>query len=358
MANRAAAAGAWRAAAAGMPVWAPVEERRLVADALLRGRPVAWSDPESEATEEYTGLAAALDAVPGPTAHSAAPDADAAFRGEAYAGLKRRLHRRLLDAWRDRGGGGAAAGAGFAPPGREAVQADLRALLEAEETADLTPGFRERLLNEVAAGVVGLGPLEDLVADPEITEIMVNGPGVVYVERGGRLFRSERALEGEEELRGLIERIVAPLGRRIDEASPLVDARLPDGSRVNAIIPPLALNGPCLTIRKFPRRRLTADDLLAQGSLTPAARTFVEAAVAGRLNILISGGTGSGKTTLLNIVAAFIGPDERIVTIEDAAELRLPQAHVVSLEARPPNLEGQGAVTIRDLVRNALRMRP
>jgi len=205
---------------------------------------------------------------------------------------------------------------------------------------------------------VGLGPLQDLMDDPEVSEVMVNGPEAVYTERRGKLAREQRVLDGEDELRGIIERIVAPLGRRVDESSPLVDARLPDGSRVNAVIPPLALRGSCLTIRKFPGKRLTMGDLVKGGSVSARASAFLEASVAGKLNILISGGTGSGKTTLLNILASFIGPDERIVTIEDSAELRLPQEHVVILESRPPNLEGKGAVTIRDLLRNSLRMRP
>jgi len=264
---------------------------------------------------------------------------------------KRRLHRRFLEraqavGWAASSGGG------------EAVHGRLVALLEEEGLPDITPGFRDRLLKELHDDVTGLGPLQDLLEDPTVTEIMVNGPASIYVEREGRLTRVDRALDGEMELRGLIERIVAPLGRRVDEASPLVDARLPDGSRVNAIIPPLALGGSCLTIRKFGRRRLGIEDLISRGSLTPAVAKFLEASVAGKLNVLISGGTGSGKTTLLNIVSSFVGADERIVTIEDAAELKLPQEHVVSLEARPPNLEGRGAVTIRDLVRNALRMRP
>jgi pilus assembly protein CpaF len=205
---------------------------------------------------------------------------------------------------------------------------------------------------------LGLGPLQDLLDDPAITEVMVNSPEEIFVEKAGKLSRVPGTLDGEEELRGIIERIVAPLGRRIDESSPLVDARLADGSRVNAIIPPLALKGSSLTIRKFAKRRMEVADLVKNGSLTEPAVAFLKACVAGRMNMLISGGTGSGKTTLLNILGSFIGGDERIVTVEDAAELKLPQEHVVSLESRPPNLEGKGAITIRDLVRNCLRMRP
>ena len=205
---------------------------------------------------------------------------------------------------------------------------------------------------------LGLGPLEDLLADPTVTEIMVNRHDQIYVERKGKLELTQVRFLNDEQLRGVIERIVAPLGRRIDEKVPMVDARLRDGSRVNAIIPPLALKGPALTIRKFSKKLLGVDDLIEFGSLTEQMATFLGAAVQARLNIVISGGTGSGKTTLLNVLSSFIPDDERIVTIEDAAELQLPQEHVVSLESRPPNIEGEGAITIRDLVRNALRMRP
>ena len=216
-----------------------------------------------------------------------------------------------------------------------------------------------RFLKKVVCDIVfGLGPLQDLLDTPAVTEIMVVSPELVYVERAGRVVRSNRTFLGDEALMSVIERIVAPLGRRVDRSQPLVDARLPDGSRVNAIIPPLALKGPCLTIRRFPARSITADELVEWGSLTPAARTLLEGAVQSRRNILVAGGTGSGKTTLLNALSAFISPAERLVTIEDSAELRLLQEHVVSLETRPANVEGTGAFTIRDLVKNALRMRP
>jgi pilus assembly protein CpaF len=212
----------------------------------------------------------------------------------------------------------------------------------------------ERLLDEV----FGLGPLEPLLADETVTEIMVNAADEVWVERGGRLHKAAAVFSSEAAVRRVVDRIVAPLGRRVDESSPLVDARLADGSRVNAVIPPLALKGAALTIRKFARRALTVDDLLAAGSLDERALAVLSGAVRGRKNLLVSGGTGSGKTTLLNVLAGFIDPAERIVTIEDAAELRLPQPHVVRLESRPPSIEGTGGVTIRDLLRNALRMRP
>lgn len=217
---------------------------------------------------------------------------------------------------------------------------------------------RERVVKEVADEALGLGPLEDLLRDEDVTEIMVVGPDRVYVERGGKLFPTGIGFSSEHQLRTVIERIVNPLGRRIDESQPLVDARLADGSRVNAVIPPLSLVGPVLTIRKFPSRRLTMEDLLQRGTITPAAASYLRACVEARKNVVISGGTGSGKTTLLNVLSSFIPRDERIVTIEDAAELRLDQDHVVTLEARPANLEGKGAITIRDLVRNSLRMRP
>jgi len=236
------------------------------------------------------------------------------------------------------------------------VRERVAALLAAEP--DLGPLEREALVEQICAQIVGLGPLQPLIDDPEVSEIMVNSPTQVYVERRGRLYRTAVRFQGDKEILELIERIVAPLGRRIDESSPMVDARLKDGSRVNAIIPPLALKGPSLTIRKFPHDALTVDDLVRLGSMTPQMVDLLRAAVRGRLNIVISGGTASGKTTLLGSLSAFIPDDERIVTIEDAAELRLQQQHVVSLETRPPNLEGRGEVTIRQLVKNALRMRP
>ena len=216
-----------------------------------------------------------------------------------------------------------------------------------------------RFLKKVVCDMVfGLGPLQDLLDTPAISEIMIVSPEQVYVERGGRIVKSSRTFLGDEALMAVIERIVSPLGRRIDRSTPLVDARLADGSRVNAIIPPLALKGPCLTIRRFPSHRITAQDLVDWGSMTEAAHALLEASVKARKNILVAGGTGSGKTTLLNVLSSFILEDERIVTIEDSAELQLDQEHLVSLETRPPNVEGKGGYTIRDLVKNALRMRP
>jgi pilus assembly protein CpaF len=241
--------------------------------------------------------------------------------------------------------------------GERDVPARIREIVE-REAGLLDAAQREALVARVAERSFGLGPLEPLLRDPAVDEIMVNGPCAVFVERAGHVEPAEVAFGSAEELGHVIERILAPLGRRVDEASPLADARLPDGSRVNVIIPPLSLDGPILTVRRFRRRGFTAAELVEQGTLTEALRAFLAGAVRGRVTLLISGGTGSGKTTTLNALSAFIPADERIVTIEDAAELRLQQPHVVRLEARPPNLEGRGEVTIRALVRNALRMRP
>jgi len=237
------------------------------------------------------------------------------------------------------------------------VAARIRSVVD-REAGLLDAEQREALVARVAERSFGLGPLEPLLRDPAVDEVMVNGPRAVFVERGGRVEPAAVTFGSEAELRHVIERILAPLGRRVDEASPLADARLPDGSRVNVIIPPLSLDGPILTVRRFRRRGFTAAELVEQRTMTEALRAFLAGAVRGRINVLISGGTGSGKTTTLNALSAFIPAGERIVTIEDAAELRLQQPHVVRLESRPPNLEGRGEVTIRALVRNALRMRP
>lgn len=217
---------------------------------------------------------------------------------------------------------------------------------------------RERLFEEIAADIVGFGPLEPLLADDSVTEIMVNGPNKVYVERKGKLERTAVQFANDEHVRKIIDKIIAPLGRRCDESSPMVDARLPDGSRVNAVIPPLALDGPSITIRKFFKKPLTVEALIQNGTMTTQLVEFLQACVEARLNIIVAGGTGSGKTTLLNVMSSFIPDDERIVTIEDAAELQLRQDHVVRLETRKANVEGKGAITIRDLVINSLRMRP
>jgi pilus assembly protein CpaF len=227
-----------------------------------------------------------------------------------------------------------------------------------EEKIVLSRPERRRLFEQIVAEILGLGPLEPLLADESVTEIMVNGSKNIYIERRGKIYREPVSFESDDHLMRIIDRIVAPLGRRIDESSPYVDARLPDGSRVNAIIPPISLVGPTLTIRKFAKIPITVEQLIEYGTITVESVEFLKACVLARINIVISGGTGSGKTTFLNVLSAYIPADERIITIENAAELQLRQEHVVTLESRPPNIEGRGEVTIQNLVVNALRMRP
>ncbi len=226
------------------------------------------------------------------------------------------------------------------------------------EAQYLTRNERANIARDIINETIGFGPITPLLQDTGVSEVMVNGIDQVYVERRGKLELSDVTFRDNEHVLHIIERIVAPLGRRIDESSPMVDARLPNGSRVNIIIPPLALNGPTITIRKFSEKPFTVNDLIRFGTLSPEVAQFLKACVEARLNIVVSGGTGSGKTTMLNVISSFIPSDERIVTIEDAAELQLGQDHVVRLETRPPNVEGKGSITIRDLVRNSLRMRP
>ncbi|MFQ5408401.1 MAG: CpaF family protein, partial [Anaerolineales bacterium] len=240
---------------------------------------------------------------------------------------------------------------------RQTIEELFEAIL-AEEGIVLARSERRRLFDQIVAEILGLGPLEPLLADDAITEIMVNGAKNIFIERRGKIERVPVTFETDDHLMRIIDRIVAPLGRRIDESSPYVDARLQDGSRVNAVIPPISLVGPVLTIRKFSKSPITVDMLVKFGSLTQEAVEFLKAAVVARANIVISGGTGSGKTTLLNALSSFIPPDDRILTVENAAELQLQQEHVVTLESRPPNIEGKGEVTIQDLVVNSLRMRP
>ncbi len=243
----------------------------------------------------------------------------------------------------------------------EEVRGTIREMYEAileEEHIVLSRVERERLFEQIVAEILGLGPIEPLLSDEKITEIMVNGPKNVFVERGGRVERANVTFESSDHLMRIIERIVAPLGRRIDESSPTVDARLKDGSRVNAVIPPISLVGPVLTIRKFFKIPLSIEDLIRFGSVTEECVEFMRACVISALNVIVSGGTGTGKTTFLNILSSFIPAEDRIVTIENAAELQLRQEHVVTLESRPPNIEGKGEVSIRDLVINSLRMRP
>jgi pilus assembly protein CpaF len=241
------------------------------------------------------------------------------------------------------------------------LEREVRAALQqaiAGTDRPMSGADRTRITQEIADDILGYGPLEPYLHDPELTEVMVNRADEIYVERAGRLYQVPASFADEAHLRRTIDKIVARIGRRVDETSPMVDARLPDGSRVNAVIPPLALDGSMLTIRMFAADPFTVDDLIAFGTLSRPSAELLSACVRGRLNILVSGGTGAGKTTTLNVLSSFIPQEERIVTIEDAAELRLNQEHVLRLEARPPNIEGKGAVTIRDLVRNALRMRP
>jgi pilus assembly protein CpaF len=237
------------------------------------------------------------------------------------------------------------------------VRLTLQTVLEGESTP-LSASDRTRISQEVTDEILGHGPLEPLLRDPEVTEIMVNGPHQIYIERAGKIYPVAATFTNEAHLRRTIDKIVGRVGRRVDESQPMVDARLIDGSRVNAVVPPIALDGSILTIRKFSTDPFTDRDLISFGTFTPAVRDVLQACVLGRLNIIISGGTGSGKTTLLNVMSRYIPHDERIVTIEDAAELQLNQAHVLRLESRPPNIEGKGQIAIRDLVRNSLRMRP
>jgi pilus assembly protein CpaF len=270
---------------------------------------------------------------------------------ETYADLKVRVQNRLL----------AELDPSIDVSEVEKVRTMIRELFEqilTEESIVLSRQEKHRLFEQIAAEILGFGPLQPLLEDNDITEVMVNGAKSCYFEKLGKINRAPITFESDEHVMRIIDRIVAPLGRRIDESSPYVDARLPDGSRVNAVIPPISLVGPCLTIRKFSKDPFTVEQLIDFGSLTPSSVLFMEAAVKSRFNIIISGGTGSGKTTLLNVLSAFIPNDERIITVENAAELQLRQDHVVTLESRPPNIEGRGEVTIRQLVINTLRMRP
>jgi pilus assembly protein CpaF len=273
---------------------------------------------------------------------------------EVWRGWQRVLHRKLLHAIDLRR-------KDVRQLSEAQLREDVRGLLVEllDQEAEIPEGLdRNALISDILDEAIGLGPLERLLSDPSVTEIMVNGADAIFVERDGRLEHTDIAFTGDEAVRSVIDRIVAPLGRRVDESSPMVDARLPDGSRVNAVLPPLAIRGPSITIRRFNRRVLEPRDLVELGTLSDAMLEFLRVCVQSRRNIVISGGTGSGKTTLLNVMSNLIPMGERIVTIEDAAELRLFQSNLVSLESRPSNAEGRGAVTIRDLVRNALRMRP
>jgi pilus assembly protein CpaF len=265
--------------------------------------------------------------------------------------LERKYHARLVEEL------GSKLGVYTPEQMREAIVTKVGEYLKAE-TTPLSAADKDELIQAVVDDVLGYGPIEVFLIDPSVTEIMVNGPETIYIEKKGKLYKTSKSFLDEAHLRRIIDKIVAQVGRRIDESVPMVDARLPDGSRVNAVIPPIAIDGPSLTIRKFSTEALSVSDLINFGTMTPQIAKFFEICVKGRNNILVSGGSGAGKTTTLNVLSSFIPPDERIVTIEDAAELSLKQEHVIRLEARPPNIEGKGEITIRDLVRNALRMRP
>lgn len=311
--------------------------------------------PQAPAPTPVPSVAAA-PAMPPPVSEPAPPPVNYKARAlrqtvksQIHDELVRRLDLKRLTA-------GSISADELAKRVRETLQAILDEVSERGALpASIDP---DDLVNEIYDESVRLGPVERFLADDSVTEVMINGPEQVYVERNGRLVLTDQTFMDDASVLAVIERIVAPLGRRIDESQPYVDARLADGSRVNAIIPPLSLIGPCITIRKFAKRVLTTEDFVRYGTWTPAIAAFLEACVKLRKNIIVAGGTGSGKTTLLNVLSGFIPTSDRILTIEDAAELRLVQPHVVRLEARPPNIEGKGAVTIRDLVRNALRMRP
>lgn len=338
--------------AAAPPAVAPVPARGSLGARVRAAAPV--TEPPRPATAfDANGAATA----PPPAATLPVPESPAAVAqhqvADALADLKEAASSTLFERL----------GARLADPSlsEESVHAlvmtELNQVVE-EQAVPLTAAERNRLIADVQDDVLGHGPLQRLLDDPAVTEIMVNGPDMVYVERSGRLQRTDLRFTSDEHLRRIIERIVSRVGRRIDESSPLVDARLPDGSRVNAIIPPLAFSGSTLTIRKFSKDPFRVDDLVRFGTLTPQMVELLRACVEARLNIIISGGTGTGKTTLLNVLSSFIPAGERIITIEDSVELQLQQEHVVRLESRPANVEGKGEVAIRELVRNSLRMRP
>jgi len=283
----------------------------------------------------------------------AAPRTSRRVSTDPFAELKRTVHQSLLESL-----GPQLYDSRLTEEDLEAkVRVTLQEVLSHEETP-LTVTDRARLAQEIADDILGYGPLEPFLRDPEVTEVMVNGATTIYIERSGRIYPAEGRFTDDAHLRRTIDKIVGRVGRRVDEASPMVDARLPDGSRVNAVIPPLSVDGPTLTIRKFATDPYGTEDLISFGTMTTTVAEFLSQCVIGRLNVMVSGGTGAGKTTTLNVLSSFIPEDERIITIEDAAELQLDQEHVVRLESRPPNIEGKGEVKIRDLVRNALRMRP
>jgi len=314
---------------------------------LLKRIEQGKSSDESGAPVQTTGEASRLASLQ--TRRVSAPNVTP--RAGTYFDLKTRVQNKLL----------AELDPSMDITKTEEVRQTIQNLYEqilSEENIVLSRPERARLFEQIAAEILGFGPLQPLLEDDSVTEIMVNGAKNIYIERKGKLHRVPVTFESNDHVMRIIDRIVAPLGRRIDESSPYVDARLPDGSRVNAIIPPISLVGPTLTIRKFAKTPITVEQLLEFGTITAEALQFIKACVQARINIVISGGTGSGKTTLLNILSSFIPGDERIITIENAAELQLRQEHVVTLESRPPNIEGRGEISIRQLVINSLRMRP
>ncbi len=277
------------------------------------------------------------------------PKPSSPFRTDPFQSLKSKIHKRIVGEL------------GMADLERRQLEEAVTQIADVcmdEEPIPVPRAERSRIISEVMDEVTGYGPIQSLLKDESVSEVMVNGPNQVYAERKGKLILTDIRFRDDAHVMHVIEKIVSPLGRRIDESSPMVDARLPDGSRVNAVIPPLALKGPSITIRKFAKDPFTVDDLIRFGTLTKEMAELLHACVEGKLNIVVSGGTGSGKTTTLNVLSSFIPAEDRIITIEDAAELQLRQEHVVTLETRPPNIEGKGAVTMRDLVRNSLRMRP
>ncbi|HEX3028832.1 MAG TPA: CpaF family protein [Clostridia bacterium] len=279
----------------------------------------------------------------------------AAVKEDPFEEIKQKIHNKIIEEIKT------AVFDDMDDEAEEKLEKEITEIVEAlldEENTYIQKSDRQKIISEIINDTIGFGPINPLINDSSVSEIMVNGMNQVYVEKNGKLVLSDVTFKDEHQVMHVIEKIVAPLGRRIDESSPMVDARLPNGSRVNIIIPPLALSGPVITIRKFSEKPYTVKDLVNFGTLTPNIALFIKACVESRLNIVVSGGTGSGKTTTLNVISSFIPEDERIVTIEDAAELQLRQEHVVRLETRPPNIEGKGAVAIRDLVRNSLRMRP
>jgi pilus assembly protein CpaF len=315
-------------------------------DARINGRPPA---PAAEPATLPAGLNTPTPAPPRPLPEPRSHPPESL--SPAFTAAKVQVHAKLLDKYADK----------LSVTDRKGVRDKIQELTDEyfrSNTVTMTKSEKDRLVESLLDDVLGLGPMQQLVDDVNITEIMVNHPKQVFVERQGNLMLSSVTFESSKQLMLVIDRIVSTIGRRVDESSPMCDARLADGSRVNVIIPPLAIKGPCMTIRKFSKDKLKPADLIKFGSATPDLISFLQSCVRSKLNILVSGGTGSGKTTLLNILSGFIPEDERVVTIEDAAELQLQQDHVITLESRPSNVEGKGAITIRDLVRNSLRMRP